>query len=183
LRWVTVLPMIEVGFSGANGLLAAALALPALLLLGGSGAAARKGRSRVRHFAMPFASTVVNAANADHASRCVCVAPHGCVLCTWLGGIHCVPRRGATALLGMQHGTSAHGSGSNGCSGVGAAGDGLWSSIRLWLCAISLRHLARSRTRSRPPPSVSQRVHVCIACIMGLLRVHISAVQRWSHLL
>ena len=98
------------------------LAWPALLLLAGSGAAARKGRSRVRHFAMPFASTVVNAANADHAPRCVCVAPHGCVLCTWLCGIHCVPRRGATALLGMQHGTSAHGSGSsNGCSGVGAA--------------------------------------------------------------
>ena len=42
-----------------------------------------------------------------HAPRCVCVAPHGCVLCTWLCGIHCVPRRGGTALSGMQLGTWA----------------------------------------------------------------------------
>ena len=146
------------------------LAWPVLLLLAGSEAAARKSRSRVRHFAMPFEFTVVNAANADHAPRCVCVAPHGCVLCTWLCGIHCVPRRGGTALLGMQHGTSAHGSGSsNGCSGVGAAGNGLWSSIRFWLCALSLpAPRSASRTRSRPPPSVSQRVHVCVAYIIRL---------------
>ena len=113
--------MIIVGFCGQIAALLQ-LAWPASLLLAGSGAAARKGRSRVRHFAMLFASTVVNAANADHAPRCVCVAPHGCVLCTWLCGIHCVPRRGATALLGTQHGTGAHDSGSSsGCSGVGAA--------------------------------------------------------------
>ena len=96
--------MIIVGFCVGQIAALLQLAWPALLLLAGSGAAARKGRSWVRHFAMPFASTVVNAANADHAPRCVCVAPHGCVLCTWLCGIHCVPRRGATALLGMQHG-------------------------------------------------------------------------------
>ena len=41
------------------------LALPSLLLAGESGAAGRKSRSRVRHFAMVFASTVVNAADAD----------------------------------------------------------------------------------------------------------------------
>ena len=50
---------------------------------------------------MLFASTVVNATDADRV--CVRVAPHGYVLCTWLFGIHCVPRRGATALRGMQH--------------------------------------------------------------------------------
>jgi hypothetical protein len=80
------------------------MASPALLWLAGSGAAAHKGRSRVRHFAMGFASTVVNAAAAAADPVCVSVAPHGCVLCTWLCGIHCVPRRGVTALRGMQHG-------------------------------------------------------------------------------
>ena len=138
---------------------------------------------------MPFASTVVNAANADHASRCVCVAPHGCVLCTWLCGIHCVPRRGATALLGMQHSTSAHDNGSNGCSGVGAAGNGLWSSL-IRLSSVALCYLSPApRSVSHPIPSATicltarTRVH-CLhygaACWAGLLRVHISAVQRWS---
>ena len=167
---------------------------PALLWLAGSGAAARKGRSRVRHFAMGFTSTVVNAALLM-LIECVSVAPHGCVLCTWLCGIHCVPRRGATALLGMQHGTSAHDNGSNGCSGrVGAAGNGLWwSSIRL--SSVALCYLSPvPRSVSHPIPSATicltvTRACACAllalqlygaACWAGLLRVHVSAVQRWS---
>ena len=40
-----------------------------LLLLAASWPAARKGKSRDRHFAMVLLSTVVNAADADHAPR------------------------------------------------------------------------------------------------------------------
>ena len=70
----------------------------------------------------------------------------------------------------------------------GAAGNGLWSSVRL--CAlVSVSHLARSRTRSAtPPPLVSHAPRVararCLhhgaACWAGLLRVHVSAMQRCS---
>ena len=76
------------------------LALPALLLLGRNGAAFRRCRSRDRHFARVFASTVVNAADADHVClwhRMAMCSAHG-----YAGPI--VPRRGGTALLGMQLG-------------------------------------------------------------------------------
>ena len=158
------------------------LAWPASLQLARSGAAAGKGRSRVLHFAMPFASTVVNVANADHAPRCMCVAPHGCVLCTWLCGIHCVPRRGATALLGMQHGTGAHGSGSsNGCSGVGAAGNALRSLVRLWLSRLSGTSLGLAPDPVRH--HLLYLTHACACallalwgCMLGWTVTHVSAV-------
>ena len=102
VTWETVLALVSLRllFMSASVVQMARLqqlALPALLLVRGSGAAARRGQSRDRHFARVFASTVVNAADAD---QCVSVAPRGYVLCTWLCGIHCVPWRGATVLLG-----------------------------------------------------------------------------------
>jgi hypothetical protein len=51
-----------------------------------------------------FRKKLVIISNADRAALAAAAAtfraPHGCVLCTWLCGIHCVPRRGATVLLG-----------------------------------------------------------------------------------
>ena len=174
------------------------LAWPALLLLGGSGAASHRGQSRDRHFARVFAATVVNAADTDRHAPSVCVAPRGCVLCTWRCGIHCVPRRGGTALLGMHHGSSAHDSGSsahdsgssNGFSGVGAAGNGLWSSVRLCALALcSLRHLARSRFDPDAATPCLTRAFACawlasLGCMLGWSAcARISACAALVHLL
>ena len=134
------------------------LASPALLLLGGSGVAARRGQSRDRHFARVFACTVVNAADAD---QCVSVAPHGHVLCTWLCGIHCVPRRGGTALSGMQLGTWAR--------------MALAAAARAAACAL-LACFFRLRFSSTRQPLYSRtcrlRAHPPLVVVLLLPRVH-----------
>ena len=132
------------------------LALPALLLLRGSGAATRRGQSRDRHFARVFASTVVNAADAD---QCVSVAPRGYVLCTWLCGIHCVPRRGATALSGMQLGTWA-------CMASVAA-------ARAAACALLAISSSSPQLYTPASPMRGMRMRACsMLCSIGCDAVH-----------
>ena len=82
-------------------------------LLTDAAACSKLGRGSQRQisrssFCNGLLSTVVNAAIADHASFACCMAPHGCVLCTWPCGIYCVPRRGGTVLYGMQQGKHRH---------------------------------------------------------------------------
>ena len=131
--------------------------LPASLLLGRSGAAARRDQSRDRHFARVFATTVVNAAAAGR----VCLL-HRMALCSAHGyaGFIASPGGGplpfwarSTARARMNSGSSS------GCSGVGAA---------VAMACGHLSFLARARTA------------VAVLSLMGLTCGICRALLHWS---
>ena len=165
------------------------LAWPASLLHAGSGAAARKGQSWVRHFAMPFASSVVNAANADHAPRCVGVW-HRMAVCSAHGYAGSIASPGGGALpfwaciMAAARMTVAAATVSAAWAQLAMA-CGHRSASALWLCALSVISLDLDSIPT-PPPLVSHAhsrargLHHWAACWAGL-RVHVSRhAQRWS---